>query len=217
MKIHRIPSTLCLTLLPAGFAAEQAGGPAPELALKLLMAGNQRYAASAPKHPHSTAVRRKELAKGQHPIAAVLGCSDSRIPPEILFDQGLGDIFVVRSAGNTAGEEALGSLEYAAEHLGVKLILVLGHSRCGAVDATVKGGHAGNHIDKLMAEIQPAVDKVKGQGGDVVDHAIDANIAGVVAQLKASHPTLAELVEQGKIQVRGARYDLTTGRVKLLD
>ena len=162
-------------------------------------------------------MRRKEIARAQHPIAAVLTCSDSRVPPEILFDQGLGDIFVVRSAGNTAGEENLGSLEYAAEHLGVRLILVLGHSRCGAVDATVKGGHAGNHIDKLLAEIQPAVEKAKAQGGDLVDHAIDVNVADVVAQLKTSHPTLAEMVEQGKIQVRGARYNLDTGRVKLLD
>ena len=145
-----------------------------------------------------------------------MSCSDSRVPPEIIFDQGLGDLFVIRLAGNILDDAALGSLEYAVEHLGVKYIMVLGHERCGAVDAAVKGGEIPGHIGSLVKAIQPAVEKVKNLPGDLLDNAVRANVTMVVQQLKSSGPILEELVKKGDLAIAGARYDLDDGEVKIL-
>jgi carbonic anhydrase len=131
-------------------------------ALQELMNGNKRYVAAELAHPNQTAARRAEVAKGQDPFAIIVGCSDSRVPPEIIFDQGLGDLFVTRVAGNIVDDVVLGSIEYAAEHLGVPLIVVLGHKRCGAVEAAAKGGDAPVHIRSLVEAIKPAIKKAKG-------------------------------------------------------
>ncbi len=187
-----------------------------EGARQKLADGNKRYVDAKLSHPDQTAERRTEVAKGQHPFAAIVSCSDSRVPPEVIFDQGLGDLFVIRLAGNILDDAALGSLEYAVEHLGVKHIMVLGHERCGAVDATVKGGEVPGHIGSLVKAIQPAVDKVRNQPGDLLDNAVRANVTMVVQQLKSSGPILEELTKKGELTIDGARYDLDDGEVVVL-
>jgi carbonic anhydrase len=124
-----------------------------------LKAGNEHHVRHQYQHPHETATRQRELTNGQHPHAQILGCSDSRVPPEIIFDQGLGDLFVVRVAGNVATDTELGSLEYGAEHLHIPLIVVLGHESCGAVTAAVQGGEVEGHITALLSLLKPAVEK----------------------------------------------------------
>jgi carbonic anhydrase len=198
------------TSAPEGLAVS--GGSAQQK----LIDGNKRYVDAKLSHPNQTAQRRGEVAKAQHPFAAIVCCSDSRVPPEIIFDQGLGDLFVIRLAGNIIDDAALGSLEYAVEHLGVKYIMVLGHERCGAVDATVKGGEAPGHIGALVKAIQPAVDKVRNLPGDVLDNAVRANVTMVVQQLKSSKPILEESVKKGSLTIAGARYDLDDGKVTIL-
>jgi carbonic anhydrase len=211
---------LGLTMLSAGIlsaASPSRVESAPEAdPLKRLMEGNKRYVDIKYAHPHQTKYRRDLMAKGQHPFAIVLSCSDSRVPPEVVFDRGLGDLFVVRVAGNIADDAAIGSIEYAAEHLHAPLLLVLGHERCGAVDATVKGGEVPGHIGSLTRAIAPAVEKAKGKPGDLLDNAVRANVEMVTAKLAASKPILAALVHEGKLKVAGARYDLDTGVVELL-
>ncbi len=213
---------ICLMMLGypgAGVAAAAAGkGEAVngEVARQKLADGNRRYAEGRLSRPNQTAERRAEVAKGQHPFAAILTCSDARVPPEVIFDQGLGDLFVVRLAGNILNDAALGSLEYAVEHLGVKHIMVLGHERCGAVTATIKGGEVSGPIGSLVKAIRPAVDKVKNQPGDLVENAVRANVSMAVQQLKSSGPILAELVKQGALTIDGAVYDLDDGKVAIL-
>jgi carbonic anhydrase len=185
-------------------------------ALKTLTDGNKRYASLKQKHPNQGLKRRAEVSKGQKPFAVIVGCSDSRIPPEILFDQGLGDIFVIRVAGNIVDDVALGSIEYAVDHLNAKLVIILGHSKCGAVTATVQGGEAHGHIGSIVKAIVPAVKKAKGKKGDLTDNAIRTNVECVVKQVKTSAPVLAKLVRAGKIKVVGAYYSIDTGLVEIL-
>lgn len=187
-----------------------------EAALQRLIDGNLRYAAGQTEHPRQSAERRAELAKGQAPFAIVLACADSRVAPEIVFDQGLGDLFVVRVAGNVLDNHALGSIEYAVEHLHASLIVVLGHERCGAVTAAVQGGHAPGHIHSLVQAIEPAVAAARSEPGDAVENATRANVLRVVAQLRQAEPILAEHVKSAQLQVVGGRYDLDTGAVELL-
>ena len=181
-----------------------------------MIAGNKRYIEGNLEHPHQTLKRRGDLASGQEPFACVLSCADSRVPPEIIFDQGLGDLFVLRVAGHVVNDMILGSLEYAVEHLGASLIVVLGHIRCGAVSATVQGGKAPGKIGCLIQAIQPAVDTVKSQTGNPVDNAAIENIKRGVDQLKAAAPILSEKVNAGQLQISGAFYDLDTGEVILI-
>jgi carbonic anhydrase len=197
--------------------SEPLKGVAPQEALKRLREGNERYVAARLAHPNQTAECRTRVAGGQSPFAVVLGCADSRVPPEVLFDQGLGDLFVVRVAGNVLDDAGLGSLEYAADHLGVHLLVVLGHERCGAVDAALKGGEAEGHVKYLVRALKPAVAAAKGKQGDALDNVVRANVALAVKQLRASKPVLAELVEHGRLKVVGARYDLDTGSVEVIE
>lgn len=185
-------------------------------ALKELTEGNKRYASLKQKHPNQGLRRRAEVSKGQKPFAVIVGCSDSRIPPEILFDQGLGDIFVIRVAGNIVDDVALGSIEYAVDHLNTKLVVILGHSKCGAVTATVQGGGAHGHIAGIVKAIAPAVKKAKGKKGDLTDNAIRANVELVTKQVKASTPIISKMVRAGKVKVVGAYYDIDTGLVEIV-
>ena len=196
--------------------AEEAGGVGADEALARLVAGNMRFIEMKLAHPDQDAGCRTNLSKGQQPFAVILGCSDSRVPPEVIFDQGLGDLFVVRVAGNVADDIGIASIEYAVEHLGSRLIVVLGHERCGAVTAAVIGGVLPGHLPVLMTALKPAVDKSKGAAGDVVDNAILSNVELTTAQLRESKPLLAEMVEKGEIKILGARYDLDTGAVELI-
>ena len=214
-----VRGTFGSAVLPA-FASEEPAGISPDEALKTLLEGNARYVAMQANHPSQSLERRLEVAKGQHPLAVVLGCADSRVAPELLFDQGLGDLFVVRVAGNIADDAVEGSIEYALEHLGARLVVVLGHERCGAVAAAValaeQGGEAPGHLPALLKPIDPAVVQAKTMGGDVLDAAIIANVGNTVAQLKACEPLIKELVHDEKIKVVGARYDLDTGEVTIV-
>ena len=220
MKHSRLVRLGALIFLTATLHAGYAAGPATvtaDEALARLKAGNERFVTGKVIHPNEGADRRAEVAKGQSPFAIIVGCSDSRVGPEVVFDQGLGDIFVIRTAGNVVDDVALGSIEYAADHLGAPLILVLGHTRCGAVSAAVAGGHAPGHVASVVEKIKPAVDETKGKPGDALDNAVRANVRHVVTQLRNTAPILSGLVKSGKLRVVGACYDLDTGRVALLE
>ncbi len=181
-----------------------------------LKTGNADHVSHRYKHPHENIERQRELATGQHPHAEILSCSDSRVPPEILFDQGLGDLFIIRVAGNIASDTEIASLEYGAEHLHVPLLVVLGHESCGAVTAAVQGGPPDGHLAALLDLIKPAVEKTRGAPGDPVSNAVRANVEMVVKQLRTSTPILSELVEHGKLKIVGAVYSIKTGSVTWL-
>lgn len=216
-KISKLLTVLSLTLVlnqPA--FCNQTQNITPEQALNELMQGNKRFAEMHLKHPHQVQKTRMQLVQGQHPFAVVLGCSDSRVPTEIIFDQGLGDLFIVRVAGNILDDHILGSIEYAAEHLSTPLIMVLGHEYCGAVTAAVKHSHELNHIETLVEAINPAVKLAEQcKTGDIVDNAIRNNINLVVNELRNSQPLLSKLVKEGKIKIVGAYYNLETGKVEI--
>lgn len=194
-------------------AAQESPSVSGKDARQRLVDGNKRYSDAKMTCPDSTAARRAEVAKGQHPFAAIVSCSDSRVPPEIIFDQGLGDLFVVRLAGNIVDDDALGSIEYAVEHLGVRYIMVLGHERCGAVEAAVKGGAVPGHIGSLVTAIEPAVDKARLESGDLLENAVRENVVMVVGRLRSSKPILEDLVKKGELTIEGGRYDLDAGTV----
>jgi carbonic anhydrase len=204
---------LIAATLPA--ASHQAETVTADSALAELKAGNDHHVRHQYQHPHESIARQRELTTGQHPLAEILSCSDSRVPPEIIFDQGLGDLFVVRVAGNVASDVEIGSLEYGAEHLHIPLLVVLGHESCGAVTAALQGG-AEAHIAALVNLIKPAVEKSRGQKGDAVANAVRANVQLVVQQLRASTPVLSELVAHRKLKIVGGVYSLETGRVTWL-
>lgn len=185
-------------------------------AFKRLKEGNRRYVAGALTHPNQTAGRRAEVAKGQKPFAIVFGCVDSRVPPEIVFDRGLGDLLVIRTAGHALDSASVNSVEFGVHELEIPLVMVLGHQRCGAVAATIEAveRRAKPHgaLAALIKAIKPAVQKVRGQPGDLLDNAVRANIELTVKRLKALK-ILTEFIEKGKIRIVGARYDLNTGVV----
>ncbi len=185
-------------------------------ALKLLLEGNQRFVAGKLEHPNQTPERRAEVAKGQHPFAAVLACSDSRTPPEIIFDRGLGDIFTVRVAGNVADQVVIESLDYSVKHLGVRVVMVLGHRRCGAVIAAVEGHEEeGKDVGPMLRELDPAVAATKGMPGDAVENAVRENVKLVVERLAASKE-LSAMVKSGELKIVGGIYDLDTGTIEML-
>ena len=185
--------------------------------LARLMEGNQRYVRHKEQHPDASLARRKELEIGQHPFAVILSCADSRVPPELLFDQGLGDMFVIRVAGNVLDDVVLGSIEYAVEHLNTRLIVVLGHEKCGAVSAAVEGGNAPGHLRAVLQAIQPSVDATRNEPGERVHNCVVANVRRVASQIYASDPVLKEAVQKNGLKIVAADYALDTGKVTLLD
>lgn len=187
----------------------------PDQALEALIEGNQRFTARKRESPHQDMARLHEVAKGQNPFASILGCADSRVPAEIVFDQGLGDLFVCRIAGNIAIPEEIGSLEFGSLVLGTKVIMVLGHERCGAVEATIKGAQVPGQIATLLEAIKPAVGRAEGQSGDQLENTCKANILLQVEKLKSS-PVISQLIEEGKLKVVGGYYDLDSGEVSLV-
>lgn len=183
---------------------------------KMLKDGNRRFVKDKVEHPRRGELRIKEVSPNQNPFAVILGCSDSRVPLEVIFDQGLGDLFVVRLAGNIVDVAALASIEYAVGSLGVPLVVVLGHKSCGAVAAALRGGEVPGHLSILVKAIQPAVDETKGKPGDPLDNAVRANVKVMVNKLRTSEPILAPAVKAGKVKVIGAYYDLDTGVVSFM-
>ncbi|MBD2122645.1 carbonic anhydrase [Trichocoleus sp. FACHB-262] len=187
----------------------------PDQALKLLMDGNKRFVTRKLEKPRQDWARIQEVAKGQNPFAAVLSCADSRIPSEIVFDQGFGDLFVCRVAGNVATPEEIGSLEFGAAVLGTKVIMVIGHERCGAVEATMKGAQVPGQIGSLIDAIKPALSRANKFTGDPLAKSVKANVSLQVSKLKAS-TVLADLIASGQLKVVGAYYDLDAGTITLV-
>jgi carbonic anhydrase len=192
----------------------------PDEALKRLVDGNARYAANKPQQRDFSAGRASR-ALGQKPFAAILGCADSRIAPELAFDQGPGDLFVVRVAGNFMTPDGLGSLEYGAAVLGTKLIMVLGHQSCGAVNATIEALQKGNtlpgHIADLVRAMKPGVEPaLKQPGSDLQARAVVANVKYNVEQLKTATPILSDMVAKNQLAVVGGVYDIAAGKVTMV-
>ncbi|MGO9644547.1 MAG: carbonic anhydrase [Candidatus Bathyarchaeia archaeon] len=191
----------------------------PDEALNNLMAGNARYMQGAPIHPNQSAERQAEVAQGQQPWAAILGCIDSRVPPELVFDQGLGDLYVARTAGQVIDNYVIGSLEYAFK-TGAKLIMVLGHQSCGAVQSTIQvlqtNGSAPGQIAAIVEAIKPAVIAAQSQPGDLLENATTANVMLEVEYLKSSSQIISNALDDGSIKLVGAEYDLHTGAVNLI-
>ena len=210
-----VTSLLVAAACTAAFAAAEKM-PSADAVLLELKAGNDHHVGKRYQHPHQSAARQRELATGQSPHAIILSCADSRVAPEIIFDQGLGDLFDVRVAGNVAGDTELASIEYAAEHLHTPLLVVMGHQKCGAVTAAAESGEAEGHLPALLAFIKPAVASARGRSGDLVENAVRINVENVVRQVRGSKPLLAGLVEHGGLTVVGAVYALDTGRVAWL-
>jgi carbonic anhydrase len=188
----------------------------PEQALQMLMEGNDRFVNRKTKNSTNRDIRRiKQVSKTQTPFAAILGCADSRVPSEIIFDQGFGDLFVCRVAGNIATPEEIGSLEFGTAVLNSKVVMVMGHERCGAVAATIKGAQVPGQIGSLIEAIKPSVERSKGQPGDQLENACKANVLLQVEKLESS-PVLAGLIKEGKLKIAGGYYDLDTGRVTMV-
>ncbi|CAE6935608.1 Carbonic anhydrase [Paraburkholderia domus] len=205
---------------PASGASPQPNSIAPADALKRLMDGNARYAANAPNERDFSSGRAARV-QAQYPIATILGCADSRVAPEFAFDQGPGDLFVLRVAGNIVNPDLLASVEYGAQFLGVPLIMVLGHTGCGAVDAAIKvlktNAVLPGHLPGLISAIKPAVIAAeKTQTGNLLDNAVAENVRRQVARLKSSPPIVQKLYVGKKIDIVGGVYDLATGKVALV-
>ena len=203
--------------LDANAAHTPIGTPAD--ALRALAEGNRRFAEGRPAAPNRSLSRLKDVAPQQAPFAAVLSCADSRAPVEILFDQGIGDVFVCRVAGNVVTPEMLASLEFGTLVLGAQALVVLGHSDCGAVKATIAGKAVPGQISTLYQRIQPAVDRVaaqSSQGKAELEAVAQENVRMQVRLLERSSPVLGGLVKEGKLTIAGAMYDLATGRVAML-
>lgn len=188
----------------------------PQQALTRLLAGNQRFVERKPQYPNQSPKRLQAITQAQYPFATILGCADSRVPTEIIFDQGLGDLFVVRVAGNVASDTAIASLEYAASVLGSQLIVVLGHRRCGAVAAAMKNEPLPGKMGYLIEDIKPALAQVNLTSGKIEEAGVIANIQYQAEQLLKKSMILAKLVRLGKIKIVGAVYDIDTGKVSIL-
>jgi len=212
--------TAAAAALPSQLRAEEYVRPAfqmprtPEEALRELRAGNQRFVDGKATEPNRTMGRIREISTSQSPFAAVLSCADSRVPVEIVFDQGFGDIFVCRAAGNIVSPEIIGSLEFGTVALGAKVLMVLGHTGCGAVKATIAGDPVPGQISTLYRHIQPAVDRTPSKELEAVAR---ENVRVQARLLRSSSPVVAGLVRDKKLLVVGGVYDLATGRVTMLD
>jgi carbonic anhydrase len=190
--------------------------PARREALDRLLDGNARFVGARLENPNRTPERRAEILGGQQPFAAILGCADSRVPPEVIFDQGLGDLFVLRIAGNVATEHMVATIEYAVAHLGVPLVMVLGHSRCGAVTATLHRQATEGQLPKLAALIEPACLLTHGAPGDPVELAARLHARRMASRLREESVIIATAAAEERIRVVAAYYDLESGRVEVL-
>jgi carbonic anhydrase len=211
-------TVVILSMFGAVFSA---GMPDADEVIAMLTKGNERFAAGQPTYPHEGARRRAEVSAGQHPLATVISCSDARVPPEILFDEGIGDLFIVRVIGNIGGADETGSAEYGVEHLGTPLLVVLGHTSCGAVTAAVTHAEVRGSIPPLLAHIQPAVRTARREHPELkaealIPDTIHANVFHSIEELFNRSEAIRSRVRSGKLKVVGAIYDLKSGRVNWL-
>jgi carbonic anhydrase len=212
-----------MACLATAWAADRSARPKPDAVLEDLLEGNSRFVEGKLLHPRRAPKDFTALAAGQAPRAVIVGCADSRVAPELVFDQGIGDLFVVRIAGNVisgAGPIVKGSIEYAVAELGVRLIMVLGHSGCGACKAAIEHVEANDTlpgaIGALIDPIRPVVKMVAGQRGDKLTNVITANVKEGVRRLKGLDPILCRLVQAGELKVSGGIYQLSTGKVEMV-
>lgn len=210
-------TTIATTFLSIVFSASSYAQVTAEQALNLLKEGNKRFVEGKSIKPHQSKDRIKELATGQKPFAVIVGCSDSRVPSEIIFDQGLGDLFIIRTAGQVSSFASWGSIEFANAILGAKLIVVVGHTKCGAVAAACKIPEVPGQIVTLINAIKPAAQLAKKHKGDLVENAVKINVAMQVQQLQNLEPVLTKAVQSGDTKIVGAVYDLSSGKVEFLD
>lgn len=220
-----LPTTASALAATTATASAPSAAPLdPDAVLAKLMEGNARFVKGETKSPRRKPEDFVPLAEGQAPMAIIVGCADSRVSPELVFDQGVGDLFVVRVAGNVvsnAGPLVKGSIEFAVAELGARLIIVLGHGKCGAVKAAIAHIDANDTlpgaIRELVELIRPAAASVRGKPGDKLENAIEANVAKGVERLKTLDPIISEFVKKGEVKVVGAVYELGSGKVKLID
>jgi carbonic anhydrase len=184
-----------------------------DAALKKLIDGNRRFISGSTSHPHQDRKRLQDVISGQNPFAIILGCSDSRVPPEVIFDQGIGDLFIIRTAGHVVDDVVLGSIEYAVDHLGVPLLIVLGHQNCGAVQASIQSSSAPAHMSKLTSYISPVIKSAAGQNDDLMHSAVIANVRYTVDLLKQNEPLLAASIRNGKLKIYGSVLNFENGVV----
>lgn len=218
MKVRHVLA-LALPLLSALASPVRAAEPTPSASggyITRLMEGNARFSSDKPKGPNRSGERRREVALKQKPFAVVVSCSDSRVAPELLFDQGLGDLFVVRTAGHVVDDVALGSIEFAIASLGARSIMVMGHERCGAVQAALERTEVPGSIGKVLKSIEPSVGGPEKATPESLDRAARQNVQAVVAQLKASKPIVAAAIENGTVEIAGGVYDLDSGKVTVV-
>lgn len=201
---------------------KQANNPETQLPpLERLIEGNKRFSENKAIHPDQTLERLKSLEKSQHPFAVVITCADSRVSPELVFDEGLGDLFVIRNAGNIISDYELGSIEYAVEHLNTKLVVVLGHTSCGAVGAFIdhKKDTIDNHIQKIIdyIKLEPEENDLEENATNYYEKAILANVAHGVHVIEESEPVMKEFIHEKKVNVVGMVYNLETGKTTILN
>jgi carbonic anhydrase len=211
--------SLLSSIQPSVVAEANPANPQPvsaDEALKRLLDGNQRFLSQTRKYPHQSLEHLRLVAQAQYPFASILGCADSRVPAEIIFDQGLGDLFIVRIAGNIVNDMTIGSLEYSTSVLGSQLIVVLGHRGCGAVAGAIKNEPLPGKIGYVVESIKPAIAKVKFTTGDIYQNAVIANIQYQTNQLSQKSKILAQSVRGGKLKIIGACYDINTGKITLV-
>ncbi len=192
------------------------------MALQELKSGNERYVKGEMRHPDQDSYMRAQLVSGQTPSVMIVGCSDSRVEPAVIFDQGLGFMFVSRSPGHIIDDVTLGSVEFAVGQLGTELVLVLGHSDCGAVSLAMEEGQAEGYMGRIQELVHDVIAWADGGELDVIDvttveEAVEANVRGAVGQISAAEPVIAPLVRSGKVTVAGAVYDLATGVVRMVE
>ena len=188
-----------------------------EDAIQKLKDGNKRFVKAKSQHPDESKERRNEMLKGQHPFVVILSCSDSRVPPELIFDQGLGDIFEIRNAGNVLNEHVIGSIEYAVMHCGVKLIVIMGHQDCGAIAATLSGVSETKYIKALEDSIKPAIDDCKEQGLEInSDNVVKAHVMQDIEELMAQDTELVKYMKEHDVKIVPAYYHLDSGKVDFM-
>lgn len=220
--VHAQTSTRQVSALAPAPVKDGKSALSPDEALELLKQGNQAFLRDELVFPDRSEARRLELAQGQAPFCAYVSCSDSRVPPELLFGRGLGELFIIRNAGNTVDTVAMGSIEYAVAVLGVPLVVVMGHESCGAVKAAMdvveKNARFPGQIDNMIEPIIPAVLEARGQDGDKTENAVKQNVRRVVRTLREeSDPLMLKPLGEGRIKIVGAYYHLDTGAVDFFD
>ena len=216
MKKYILLTIAFVTLVGQAFASHIEGISAED-ALNKLKEGNIRFVEMRQQHPDESLQRRREMREGQHPFAVILSCSDSRVPLEVIFDQGLGDLFEIKNAGNVLDDHVIGSIEYAVMHCGVKLIVIMGHQDCGAINATLSGVSETKYIQALEDSIQPAVENCKTKGLEITsDNVVKAHVMQDIEELMEQDHELVKYMKEHDVKISPAYYHLDSGKVDFL-